>query len=60
MSVVPSDDSDARGRSGGSSSGALKAGELGFAEVLFQALTSAAPGLSVTLAVIVDRRRELQ
>lgn len=31
----------------------LKKGELGFAEVLFQALTSAAPGLSVTLAVIV-------
>lgn len=31
----------------------LKRGELGFAEVLFQALTSAAPGLSVTLAVIV-------
>ncbi len=31
----------------------LKTGELGFTEVLFQALTSAAPGLSVTLAVIV-------
>jgi amino acid transporter len=32
---------------------ALKRGELGFAEVLFQALSSAAPGLSVTLAVII-------
>jgi amino acid transporter len=31
----------------------LKEGQLGFAEVLFQALASAAPGLSVTLAVIV-------
>jgi amino acid transporter len=31
----------------------LKRNQLGFAEVLFQALSSAAPGLSVTLAVIV-------
>jgi amino acid transporter len=38
------------GDAGGAS---LKRGELGFWEVLFQALTSAAPGLSVTLAVIV-------
>jgi amino acid transporter len=32
---------------------ALRRNELGFAEVLFQALASAAPGLSVTLAVVV-------
>jgi amino acid transporter len=36
----------------GSRSG-LKTGQLGFVEVLFQSLASAAPGLSVTLAVIV-------
>jgi amino acid transporter len=35
------------------SSTALRRNELGFAEVLFQALASAAPGLSVTLAVVV-------
>lgn len=33
--------------------GGLRRGELGFWEVLFQALTSAGPGLGVTLAVIV-------
>jgi len=37
----------------GSTTAKLKTGQLGFAEVLFQALASAAPGLSVTLAVIV-------
>ncbi|WP_051324696.1 APC family permease [Candidatus Solirubrobacter pratensis] len=35
------------------SSTALRRNELGFTEVLFQALASAAPGLSVTLAVVV-------
>jgi amino acid transporter len=35
------------------STSGLKTGQLSFVEVLFQALASAAPGLSVTLAVIV-------
>ncbi len=35
------------------STSGLKGGQLSFVEVLFQALASAAPGLSVTLAVIV-------
>ena len=44
---------DARSADEAPAGASLKRGELGFWEVLFQALTSAAPGLSVTLAVIV-------
>jgi amino acid transporter len=41
-------------RAAGAGSGpGLRTGELSFVEVLFQSLASAAPGLSVTLAVIV-------